>query len=171
MNKKWLIGAMASLVLMLFLVLWQKINPNSYKLDAIETHAITMQQKHILSIIQYKEKQKNSSNLVVVDLRSEAEYKTNSIKDAVNIPFAGILDNPQLSNFKSTEQEMVLFSGSLIESAQAWTLLAQLGYQNIFILDFTGSSIPEGEITDSISVVGNEVLKYKFQADTSTNLE
>jgi rhodanese-related sulfurtransferase len=140
-------------------------------LDACQAHAISIQQNHEISMFQFKQRQKDPTHLIVIDLRSETDYKANPLKDAVNIPFAEVLNNLKLSEFKSAGKEVILYSGSLIESTQAWTLLTQMGYKNLFILNFNGASIINGELTGSASNEGNEALKYKFQADTSTNLE
>lgn len=171
MQKKWIIGVMVSLILILILVFWQAFNPNSFKLDANQTHIRSMEQKHLLSIIQLNEKLKNSSECIVIDLRTEEDYNTNPIYDAVNIPFANVLNSQQLFKFKTDDKEIILYSGSLIESTQAWTLLTQMGFQNLFILDTEAVWIQDGTLIASGSGENNEVLKYKFQADTTTNLE
>jgi rhodanese-related sulfurtransferase len=170
MRNKGLFIVLIPLVLLILLVFLKSINQDSFELDAVQTHKMSLEQSHLLSMQQFREKSQDSV-VVLVDLRIENEYKKGSFKDAVNIPFTDILENEELKELKSSGNAIVLFSNSLSGSAKALTLLTQMGYSKLFVLDIPSELVSEGfTIKDSI-VPGNELLKYKFQPDTSKGLE
>jgi len=64
----------------------------------------------------------------LVDVRSESEFKTGSVKGAVNIPVDNI--TAQIDQFKGKES-VVVFCRSGNRSRMAKTILKDLGIQNI----------------------------------------
>jgi len=69
--------------------------------------------------------------LVVVDVRSPAEFAAYSIPGAVNVPLPELVD--YLAPYKNRGR-IVLYSNGMTHPAQARDALARLGYQNVFML-------------------------------------
>jgi thiosulfate/3-mercaptopyruvate sulfurtransferase len=71
------------------------------------------------------------NDLVVVDVRTPAEYETFHIRGAVNVPLSGLLD--YLAPFKNTGT-IVLYSNGMTHPAQARDILTRAGFDNVFML-------------------------------------
>ena len=171
MGKKHIIVVIIPLLIILILVIIKSSDKDNFRLDAKQIHQLSLEQNHILSLKQFREKSQSNSTIVLIDLRNQSDFKDGSLKNAVNVPFSEILENKELKKLKSTDNEIVIYSGSISESAKAWTLLTHMGYQKLFLLDIPEELISDGfSVKDSV-IAGNEVLKYKFQPDTMIGLE
>ncbi len=65
----------------------------------------------------------------LIDIRTDAEYRTYHIPTAENVPLSGLTDYPLLRTDK-----IVLYSEGGIHSAQAWMLLRAQGYDSVYML-------------------------------------
>jgi len=130
-----------------------------------------MNQEHVLNLIQLKEKLQNPAKATIIDLRNPNDFATVHLKNAMNVPFAKILSNPEILNLKSTDNDIIIYSSSVAESTKAWIILTQMGYQKLFLLDIPSELISENIFEKDTVLIANEVLKYKFQPDTISELE
>jgi len=170
-NKKSLIIVFLPIILILILVIIKSLNKNNFNLDTQQTLELSLNQEHILSVSQIKEKIQIYDNKVLIDLRNTEDYAQDHIKNAINIPFPEILNNQELLKLKSSDSEIILYSNSVLESSKAWTILTQMGYSKLFILDIPGESISASLLEKDAILESDEVLKYKFQPDTLVGLE
>ncbi|MFA5328209.1 MAG: hypothetical protein WC384_10500 [Prolixibacteraceae bacterium] len=79
-----------------------------------------------------------------------------SVEKIIAIPLQNLLDEANRKILKEVDGDLILYSSENATSAKAWVILNQLGFQNVYILS-------SGE--------NPEVLKYKFQPDTTARLE
>jgi rhodanese-related sulfurtransferase len=171
MKKKDILIVIIPIVIILILVIIRSSNKNNFSTDAIQTHELSLDQKHVLSMEQLKVKLKSSENTVLIDLRNQKDFEKGRLKNAINIQFNQILENQKLKNLKSSDNEIAMYSNSAIESAKAWTLLTQMGFKKLYLLDIPDDLISENILEKDTILEGNEVLKYKFQPDTVVGLE
>ncbi|MFP9112933.1 rhodanese-like domain-containing protein [Flavobacterium sp. RHBU_3] len=68
------------------------------------------------------------TNAFIVDVRSQGEFASGSVKGAVNIPLDNI--RSQIAKFKGKEQ-VVVFCRSGMRSAQAKSILESNGIENV----------------------------------------
>ncbi len=170
-NKKSLIIVFFPIILILILVIFKSLNKDNFNLDARQTLELSLNQEHILSVNQLKEKLQTSDKKALIDLRNAEDYSKDHMKNAINIPFSEILNNQEMSKLKSSESEIILYSNSVTESSKAWTILIQMGYRKLFILDIPGNYISVNLLEKDTILESNEVLKYKFQPDSASGLE
>ena len=149
------------IIILLFITFFYSMTLNA---DNIKSNDIPA----IVSLDWYKNN-KNNSNLVIIDLRSEEEYKKSHIKNAVNIvPLKSLFNDkflmPKLdflkelfSNAGIDSNSLVLAydNGAFIWSARFYWILETLGHKNVGILKNGYNSWLESQI---------EISKTAYQA-------
>ncbi len=76
----------------------------------------------------------NDPTIVLIDLRSKAEFDTFSLQGAINIPLDSIL-NPKYEEVLNQDIfTNVLYSNSSDKAAKVWLISKRLGYNNNYIL-------------------------------------
>jgi hypothetical protein len=104
--------------------------------------------------------------LVLVNLgKNDSVYGIHPVH-SVHIPMAELLSDKNRDLF-STNQSKVLFSSDITQAAQAWILLTQLGYTNLYLLDTDTVSSGQTKNQAGETRPGNETLKYRFIPDTA----
>lgn len=78
--------------------------------------------------VDFKELVENGA--ILIDVRSIPEYKSGSIKGAMNIPHEIIGNN--LSHLKDKNQAIILFCKSGVRSSMAKAILKKHGYTNLY---------------------------------------
>lgn len=73
-------------------------------------------------------------SLILIDIRSSAEFEKYSLPGAVNIPLAEILNEENIPYFRRDHTKNVLFGNGTALSDQAWMILRRLGYKNLFVM-------------------------------------
>ena len=170
-TKKGLIIILLPILLISILVIIKSLDKNNFSIDAKQTLDMSLNQNQILSLSQLKQKAQSNEKVVLIDLRNPAEFAKNHLKNALNIPFSEVLSNPEMLKLKSSEQEVVLYSNSAAESTKAWTILTQMGFNKLYLLDIPANLISENLLDKDTMVKGSEILKYKFQPDSTAELE
>ncbi|MBN1819279.1 MAG: hypothetical protein JXR31_11780 [Prolixibacteraceae bacterium] len=104
----------------------------------------------------------NNSNLIsesqvnkdflIVFLDEELPSIKNSGAEIVKIPFQDLLEKNYQESLKNTKLKIGLFSNDASKLAKTYTLLNQMGFKNLYIIQKEGSE--------------NETLLYKFRPDT-----
>ena len=74
------------------------------------------------------------STILMIDLRSAAEFRKCNIPGSINIPFEDFL-NPDFSGYLTQEKIRVVFYGNSDQLANmAWTIATGLGHENSFVM-------------------------------------
>jgi len=105
-------------------------------------------------------------SLVLIDVRSEAEYEKYHLQGAINIPLSSLLDDQWKEYIDQGLRYNVFYSNSTVKANQAWMLCRQLGYENNFVLEgglnywvetIMNPTSPESTSPDE------EIAKYDFR--------
>lgn len=73
-------------------------------------------------------------NIFLVDVRTASEYEEYSIPGAFNIPLENILEEEWVDYLSQDGMDVVLYSNGDIYADQAWTLIAQHGINNLYVM-------------------------------------
>ena len=101
----------------------------------------------------------------VADIRSEKDYKNYHIPGSIHVPFEQLGEEDKLVLFDKSKT-LILTSNGNTKAGQAWILLKQLGFEDIFILAgginhwvkiFSTPEEPQGSYTD------DELFTYQFR--------
>lgn len=76
----------------------------------------------------------DSSNLVIVDVRTPEEFQQGHVPNAVNVPLSEIIDNPAIL-LSSKDKSIVLYCRSGYRAGKAAEALQKDGYQNLSHLE------------------------------------
>ena len=128
------------------LVVLRMVNRSIFKQNAGDVIAAIESRNTVIS-----ESDLNDSYMLV-NLDADSTPGQPEIPVTVKIPFENLLEKQNLEQFRQANLNIALYSNDQAIAAKAFTLLNQLGIQNLFIID-----------TDSI---GNETFQYEFQPDT-----
>lgn len=127
-----------------------RTNKNRFNQDAQNAVETVVSDNLIVTANDLK-KNENQYLVVVLDETESLPYK-NSLK----INFDKLLEDSSLQKLKETKSKILLASTDNSKAVKAWVILNQLAYKNVFVL--TSEENPE-------------VLKYKFQPDTTAEIE
>ena len=141
------------LVVLLILVIIRNSSQNLFKAD-VKTALEAAQNKN--NSISFEQLKKRSGAWMLVSLGSENIADSIHSENSIHIPFEKILDQSNLKVLKEIKGDVILYSADASKAAEAWVILNQLGFNNLYIL--TSGEDPEE-------------LKYKFQPDTTVRLE
>lgn len=145
-KNKTLLIITAALLVLLVLVFVRAFNSNLFKRDA--GLALLANEKHTIAMSNLAQ-EKDYTILQLDENRPE-------LQASVYIPFEQLLDKTNQKKLAELNGKILLFSENINESAKAWVLLNQLGFDNVFILSEEDNP---------------EALKYEFQPDTTARLE
>lgn len=153
-------------ILIIVLILVRSYKRNYFSISAGEAYQLSLDSNFLLNELEYAGL---SENKLLIDLRSEEVYLKRHLPAALNIPFQHILYR---SNFKVYKQnDIIFYSDDISQSVKAKSLLNQMGYTGIYILDISEKSIDAGKVNPDSNIYSNEDFKYKFQPDTTIRLE
>lgn len=142
------------------------VNKNNFLKDIVEKNYL-ISPEQLGSLIIDKDPE-----YVLIDIRNEDEYKKFHIKTAINIPIENLLSDEDLEELES-EKTIILYSNGETHSSQAWILLKENGFENIYILSgglnyyvdvYTNPNPPKGVYSDS------EIFRYQFLVSAGKNL-
>jgi rhodanese-related sulfurtransferase len=74
-------------------------------------------------------------SLLLIDVRSEAEYEKFHLPGAINIPLTSLLEEQWKDYLHQDLRYNVFYSNSTVNANQAWMLTRQLGYKNNYVLE------------------------------------
>ncbi len=72
--------------------------------------------------------------IMLIDLRTKAEYEKYSLTGAINIPLANLMDEQYKDILNQNVRTLIFYSNSSDLAVKAWMLTSRLTYKNIFIL-------------------------------------
>ncbi len=96
----------------------------------IETKSIGTQEEEQKEEAPKKEEKKSDDGLLIVDVRTEGEYRSGAFPNAVNIPLDDIMQN-KVDLGSNPNREIVVYCASGARSAYAKQVLMQRGYTNV----------------------------------------
>lgn len=149
-NLKFIILA---LVILLILVLVRNADRHIFRSDvktAVEAAQINRNWLTAEQLHQMK------SPWLVVNIGSSDLPDSLHIENSIRIPFANLLDEVNRKILTEVKGDLILYAADEATASKAWIILNQLGIKNVKILGAEESP---------------EVLKYKFQPDTTARLE
>ncbi len=82
-----------------------------------------------------KAKMLSDPSIVLVDVRSAADYTKYSLPGAMNIQIADILSEDNAGLLSNDVYTFVLYSNGSLESTKAWLILRRIGLTNIKVLE------------------------------------
>ncbi len=103
--------------------------------------------------------------IVVVDVRNEDDFNRYHIPGSWHVPLKKLINNRQLQDM-AQDNTIILVSNGNTLAAQAWLLLKQNGYKDVYILAggmnhwvkvFSNPTPPKGAYTD------DELFRYEFR--------
>nr|WP_321487466.1 hypothetical protein [uncultured Draconibacterium sp.] len=141
-NITWILGV---LLILLVLVLVRTFNSNLFKRNVSEalTTEMTVSVQDLSAL---------KGSYSVVELDAENQRFPNSLV----LPFNQLLEKENKEKLASLDGKILLYSSDISTSSKAWVILNQLEFDGVYILSDEENP---------------EVLKYKFQPDTTIRLE
>jgi len=160
LTEKWENGKMGKLkdlqivlfilLIVLVLVIAKTTGKNRFKIDAKNAIEVISSNNFSVSLTGFRAAE---NQFLVVGLNESGSIQfDNSLK----VPFEKLIDETLIQKLKETEKKILLVSEDNSLAIKSWVILSQLGFKNIFVLS---------------DVENAEVLKYKFQPETSAGME
>jgi len=78
---------------------------------------------------------KKDPTLQLIDVRSKDEFEKFSLPGAINIPITDLLSENNLVQFDQDVKMNVFYANSTVVANEAWMIIRQLGYSNIYVLE------------------------------------
>jgi hypothetical protein len=145
----------AALVLLpiLILIIIRMNNPGIFQEPISKAMEGTKDRGNLITPNQLK---KLGASSLVIDLSNKDHHDSLQFHPTISISPERLLDPENREILDRTKGTVVLYADDVAISSKAWIILNQLGYSNLYILTLEEDP---------------EVLKYKFQPDTSARLE
>lgn len=105
-------------------------------------------------------------SLQLIDVRSQAEYDQYHLQDAINVPLENILSDENSGLFDQDVKMNVLYANGTTSASEAWMLLRQQGYKNLFVMQGGMNYWAETIMNPSqpgVSASDDELAKYDFR--------
>jgi len=143
MMKNYLLPAIS--VILLTLIITGIPGKYSFKLTAPDLVERISHHDHIITPEKLRAIESQDEDLVLVDLRTRGEFLEDHLPGAINFP-ADEMNLKSLQNLLAGSSASVLFSGGSPSAVQVWILSAQMGIENVFVLDTSTITIPGDEL-------------------------
>lgn len=107
-------------------------------------------------------------DMMIIDIREAAEYDKYHLEGAINIPMKDLFKEESL-NLISDEIDVILYSNSSTNAAQAWLLLYQTGVHTYVLqggMNYWAEAIMNPEPPSDLAA-DSEILKYQFRKGAS----
>lgn len=73
--------------------------------------------------------------LQLIDVRSQDDFEKFSLPGAINVPLSDLLSEKNLTLFDQDVKMNVFYSNSTLVANEAWMIIRQLGYSNVYVLE------------------------------------
>jgi len=73
-------------------------------------------------------------SVILIDIRTPEEFAKFSLRGAINIPLANLLDEENKETFNQDVYTNVLYSNGSVKASEAWLILRRMGYKNNHIM-------------------------------------
>lgn len=103
--------------------------------------------------------------IAIVDIRSDKDYVQYHIPGNAHIPFSNLTESKELQELRDADM-IVLVSNGNTRASQAWLLLREMGFDNVYVLQgginywvkaFSNQQKPQGLYAD------DELFTYQFR--------
>jgi rhodanese-related sulfurtransferase len=125
---------------------------------------------HVISVHKFKEMKANKPGIQLVDLRNTSNFSDGHLPGAISLPFENLSSDDIHRFFKEIKSPRVIYAGETHKTESYWILLAQMGIENLYVLD-TDPSLESLIINwDSVSnkrILVDEIPVFRFQPDTA----
>jgi len=78
---------------------------------------------------------KKDPSILLIDVRSKDEFEKFSLPGAINVPITDLLSEGNLALFDQDVKMNVFYANSTVVANEAWMIIRQLGYSNIYVLE------------------------------------
>jgi rhodanese-related sulfurtransferase len=112
---------------------FDSIDPFDFQYSGKEMISQLDGQPQLLSPQEYLDR-KASEEISIIDLRDPEQFARHHLETARNIPMQRILDKDLRDLFQSEEPKLLVDHDGL-HANQAWMLLTQFGYPNLYVLE------------------------------------
>ncbi len=140
-------------------------NRNYFSHSVEETFELSLDTNYYLSHLEL-EGEIDYTIIDIRDIRDADTYINKHMQYAVNIEFPDLLKRTN-RRLLDRGDKVIIYSDDISESVKAKSLLNQIGYSNIYILELRSTL----EIDKDSVCLKNEMFKYKFQLDTAIKPE
>jgi len=144
-----------------------KLTPEQL-LQEVKTQAFFMNPDEVAEMIIKKD-----PSIQLVDVRSAKEFEKFSLPDAINIPLADILSEKYSDIFNQENKTIILYCNGSTQSTEAWFILRQTGYQNIYVLkggvNYWAENIVNPSKPSDLKP-DDEIAKYDLRKGMGTSL-
>jgi rhodanese-related sulfurtransferase len=104
--------------------------------------------------------------LQLIDLRPQSEFEKFNLNGSINIPIDNLLSSDYVDVFDQDVKLNVFYSNGSSQANEAWMLLRQLGYTNIFVLrggmNYWAEAILNPTAPSGLSS-NDEIARYNFR--------
>jgi rhodanese-related sulfurtransferase len=104
--------------------------------------------------------------LQLIDVRSQEEYEIFHLPGAVHVPLSNILAADYSGLFDQDVKMNVLYANGTTHASQAWVLLRQQGYGNLYVmqggLNYWAETIMN-PVQPPVSAADDELARYDFR--------
>lgn len=104
--------------------------------------------------------------LQLIDLRPQSEFEKFNLNGAINIPIDNLLSSDYVDVFDQDIKLNVFYSNGSSQANEAWMLLRQLGYTNIYVLrggmNYWAEAILNPTPPSGLSS-NDEIARYNFR--------
>lgn len=104
--------------------------------------------------------------LQLIDLRPQSEFEKFNLNGAINIPIDNLLSSDYVDVFDQDVKLNVFYSNGSSQANEAWMLLRQLGYTNIYVLrggmNYWAETILNPTPPSGLSS-NDEIARYNFR--------
>ncbi len=109
---------------------------------------------------------KKDPSLVLIDIRSKADYDQFHLPGAVNVPVDNVLSDEYSGYFDQDIKMNILYANGTTNASQAWMLLRQKGYKNLYVLkgglNYWAETIMN-PAKPAITGTDDEIARYDFR--------
>lgn len=109
---------------------------------------------------------KKDPSLVLIDVRSKADYDQFHLPGAVNVPIANLFSGDNSVYFDQDIKMNVLYANGTTNATEAWMLLRQKGYKSVYVLkgglNYWAETIMNPQKPASTSA-DDELARYDFR--------
>lgn len=141
---------------------WARLEPDKAKL--LIERAVLIDPAELLSLTQNRQ-----VKLVMLDVRSEAEYNLFHIRDAQSLPLERLIEQIETLQQNPSNTVVVVMSNDETRAVEAWKLLVAESVANAYILgggiNNWISTYADAEFLGKYPPIngGNDMLKYRFR--------
>ena len=137
-------------------------------LQEVKSQAFFMNSDEVADLIIKKD-----PSIQLVDVRSAKEFEKFSLPDAINIPLTDILSEKYSDILSQESKTIILYCNGSTQSTEAWFILRQSGYQNIYVLkggvNYWAETIINPSKPSDLKA-DDEIAKYDLRKGMGTSL-